>query len=537
MPAITQTAMESMKTGMSVSASPPASTPYVLIVDDDSGVREAFKRILTSAGYKVDTADSHANAKALLNSAGYDVILSDIFLGDEDGISLLASCREEFPDIPVILATGMPSLETASAAVRLNAYDYLLKPVSKDRLRHVVNKAVEVGKLKAEKRRIELENLRYQQDLEALVAERTRELTETSLRLREKNAFLNNVIESLQHPFMVIDAEDYTVEIANAAAHRKRRAPGNACFSINRGFTQPCGQLGCHCPVEAVVRTHRSIHTEYQHLDESGHPMEHEEVHAFPLFDDDGHVRQVIHYRLDTTHRRRLEAVAEAANLMENVGFIFSGIRHEIGNPINSIKMALSVLSSNMERYPIETIREFVNRSMGEISRVEYLLRSLKNFSMYETPEVERVDMVSFMRQFYSLVEKDFSGKGIAVTVDATGRNTMACFDPRMLHQVMLNLMTNAADALKDSAEPRIDITIRRSAGCVQVQVIDNGRGMTEKEQRNLFRPFYTSKAQGTGLGLVIVRKMLSLMNGTVGISSSPGAGTTVTLQLPNEQK
>lgn len=627
---------------------------HVLIVDDDPGVREAYTRMLTRIGCSVEGAESYEAAAALLQAQAFDVIVSDICLGDEDGIVLLERCRDLSPDTPVILATGMPTLETASAAVRLNAYDYLLKPVSKNRLCHVVGKAVEVKRLKAEKQKIELENQQYQRDLERLVAERTSKLMQSNLRyqllfenskdaifmassdgrflalneaavqmfghdretllndsaigmcaapqqynnfqreiekngfvkdfnvkfnkkdgsvidclltanllnlpeegikgyqgiirdvtpqkqaeeqIRSQNAFLNNVIESLRHPFMVINAKDFKVQIANQAARRKRLAPGDLCHQINYGQDHPCSRSGRRCPVEEVVRTHRPVNLEYHHTDENGHESMHEEVHAFPLFDDDGHVKQVIQYRLDITHRKRLEAVAEAANLMENLGFIFSGIRHEIGNPINSIKMALSVLSANIERYPLATVREFLDRSMGEITRVEYLLKSLKSFSMYENPEAEPVEMKPFLDKFLSLVAQDFSKKGISITETVEPQDIVALCDPRMLHQVLLNLITNAADALDEINNPEIRVAINQIRDNVQIQVIDNGCGMTPPEQQNLFRPFYTSKPHGTGLGLVIVRKMLSKMGGTVRVNSTAGIGTTVTMLLPYEEK
>ena len=89
-------------------------------------------------------------------------------------------------------------------------------------------------------------------------------------------------------------------------------------------------------------------------------------------------------------------------------------------------------------------------------------------------------------------------------------------------------------NALEKTELPRIIIRVRRfQEGMVQVKVVDNGRGITPEEQRNLFRPFYTSKAGGTGLGLVIVKKMLAKMNSTVRVDSQPGNGTTVTMILP----
>jgi len=88
---------------------------------------------------------------------------------------------------------------------------------------------------------------------------------------------------------------------------------------------------------------------------------------------------------------------------------------------------------------------------------------------------------------------------------------------------------------LENQEEPKIVITVSPSPGFVQFQATDNGCGMQVSEQNNLFRPFYTSKPKGTGLGLVIVKKMLAKMNGTIKIQSRKNEGTTVTMTLPDE--
>lgn len=631
-----------------------SSQSRILIADDDAAAGRTYQRMLEMRGHAVLVAGNFEDAAALLQAQSFDTVLSDIILGNDDGISLLAHIQNFYADTPVILITGQPTVETATAAVRLGAYDYLTKPVARDRLCLTVDKAVEFNRLKANQKRVEIEKRQYQRDLESLVAARTEKLLQSKQRfqllfensmdaifmaswegrflelnratvqlfgfdrdqllqmdpvdlcvdkhaaarvrkemeengfvkdfdikfqradkavidcllsanlvapdeggtrgyqgivrditpqkkaeekIREQNAFLSDVIESLAHPFLVIDGADFSVKIANSAARRKQRAAGSTCYELNHGLRHPCGQSGRQCPVEEVVRTHRPVQTEYQYVDDGGNETEYEEVHAFPLFDDDGHVKQVIQYRLDITHRKRLEAIAEAANLMENLGFIFSGIRHEIGNPINSIKMALSVLSKHLDHYPPETVREFVDRAMGEISRVEYLLKALKNFSMYDTPEIEPIDIVQFMDHFLALVEKDFAQKSIQIQSRATQAQLVALADQRIFHQVMLNLVTNAAEALDHQEAPRIDIVMDQIPDCIQIQVIDNGCGMSAEERRNLFRPFYTSKVKGTGLGLVIVKKMLAQMRGTIAIKSKRNEGTTATLTLPHEKK
>jgi len=97
----------------------------------------------------------------------------------------------------------------------------------------------------------------------------------------------------------------------------------------------------------------------------------------------------------------------------------------------------------------------------------------------------------------------------------------------------MLNILTNASDALETIASPEIIITMFKSGSRILVKIKDNGRGLTEECRKNLFKPFTTTKTNGTGLGLVIVKKMMSKMDGTVEVESEEGRGTVVTLNLP----
>ncbi|MEJ2659972.1 MAG: response regulator [Desulfobacteraceae bacterium] len=450
----------------------------ILVVEDDPVICKLYENALGKKGYQISLASSFHAAKELLCTGSFDVIISDIFLDEEDGLALLASSQAQYPDTPVILITGRPTIETASAAVRLHAYEYLVKPISLEVLSDAIKRAVAFKTHKADRKKLELEKRRYQRDLEHLV--------------------------SLAHPFMVIDTRDYSVKVANSAARKNQPQQNATCYRLNHGFDKPCSQLGHRCPVEEVVRSRDTVSLEHVHQDPGDKTTEYE-VHAFPLFNDAGEVEQVIQYCIDITEKKRLEAVAEAANLMDNLGYIFSGIRHEIGNPLNSVKMALSVLDKNLDRYPRQTIREFVGRSLGELSRVEYLLKALKNYSLFETPQMENVHLGRFMDNFMSLVEEDFSRKGIHIFLDMAEEDIYVSTDDRAFHQVMLNVLTNAADALYREDRPMIDITVDTIPGFVRLEVRDNGCGMTQEEQKNLFRPFFTSKPQGTGLGLVIV--------------------------------
>lgn len=257
-----------------------------------------------------------------------------------------------------------------------------------------------------------------------------------------------------------------------------------------------------------------------------------EEATVSPVRDADGRLLHYVAVCRDVTERRRLESIAEAVNMMDNVGTIFSSLRHELGNPINSIKTALSVLRKNLEQYPRETVESYLDRTLAEIGRVEYLLKALRSFNMHERPRVERVDMARFLADFRALVRQDFEQRGIAVEAEVEGVPGLALADPRALHQVLLNLLTNAADALDGREAPRIVLRLERRGWSVDLTVIDNGAGIPESRRADLFRPFHTGKPHGTGLGLAIVKKLVTQMGGTVEVESEAGVGTEVRVSL-----
>ncbi|MGQ9474108.1 MAG: two-component system sensor histidine kinase NtrB [Candidatus Caldatribacteriaceae bacterium] len=237
----------------------------------------------------------------------------------------------------------------------------------------------------------------------------------------------------------------------------------------------------------------------------------------------------------DITEKMRLESIAEAVNLMENIGYIFSGVRHEIGNPINSIKITMSVLKKNLEKFSRENIEEYIDRVLTEISRVEYLLKSLRSFSMYESLQLQKVEVHSFIEKFITLVANDFNKKRIRLGIKINPEVEWVYTDPRALQHVLLNLLSNAADAVEGVDAPAINITVSKAEKRIKITVSDNGCGISEEEQKHLFKPFYTTKAGGSGLGLVIVKNMLARMNSIIEIKSRPGEGTSVYIYLPEK--
>ncbi len=173
----------------------------VLVVDDELPVRELFKAWLEEAGYTVRVADSGIAAREALLAAPADVVLTDIRMAQGTGMDLLAWVRHYDPELPVVLITAVPTMSTAIEALRLDAYDYLVKPVEEAELLRAIGRAAQYRSLLQEKRHLEEDNRRYQQHLEELVAQRTAELQE-ALEVRDK--MLSNVSHELRTPLTII---------------------------------------------------------------------------------------------------------------------------------------------------------------------------------------------------------------------------------------------------------------------------------------------------------------------------------------------
>ncbi len=259
-----------------------------------------------------------------------------------------------------------------------------------------------------------------------------------------------------------------------------------------------------------------------------------EEMHISPVHNQNGIVTNQVIVKRNITEAKRLESIAEAANLMDNIGFIFSSIRHELGNPINSIKVSLSVLESNIEGYDTADIKRFVNRSLSDIGRIEYLLKTLKNFSIFERPDVTPTDIQTLLDKLFQLTAKDLKKENITLHISHSPFPIIGLVDPRAFLQVLLNLITNAVAALKDVEDKQITISMgKEEHGPITFSLADNGCGMDESTVKNLFRPFFTTKEEGTGLGLVIVKKMLAKMNCSIEAQSWKDEGTLIQIIIP----
>jgi signal transduction histidine kinase len=235
----------------------------------------------------------------------------------------------------------------------------------------------------------------------------------------------------------------------------------------------------------------------------------------------------------EITEKTYAQKIAENTKLINMLDYTFFNLTHELGNPVNSIKMTLEVLISNFAKYSDATRREYLDNLHNEVSRLEELLKSIKSVNVYEQLTIQTTDLRALLDNLLRLLDHEIETKRIAVSLSCPEPQPHCQSDPRALQQVLLHILGNAMNAMDGKKDPRLEIQVESSKQLVHIIVKDNGCGIADNKKNEIFLPFFTSKPRGIGLGLTIARKLLTQMNGTIEITSQHQLGTEVRISLP----
>ena len=123
--------------------------------------------------------------------------------------------------------------------------------------------------------------------------------------------------------------------------------------------------------------------------------MYHEDCTYSPIRNPAGDIINYVSIKRDITEKLWLESIAQSVETMNNIGYIFAGVRHEIGNPVNAATMILEVLRSKLAHLEKKAVEGYLDRALSELSRVAYLLRTLKTYNMYERPHLQKIDLIN----------------------------------------------------------------------------------------------------------------------------------------------
>lgn len=213
---------------------------------------------------------------------------------------------------------------------------------------------------------------------------------------------------------------------------------------------------------------------------------------------------------------------------MAAFGLLAAGIAHEVGNPLTSISTLIQLLE---RRDPDEYTRERLSLVNAQLTRIQSILRELVTFSRPASDSRDRVSLREIVDEALGIAKYYKGVKGRAVRADIPHDLPPIHGIRDQLVQVFFNLVLNAIDATKKGGS--VTISAHEEAGRVVATVADDGSGIDPQHRVRLFRPYFTTKKHGTGLGLFVTKKLVESHGGTVECESNPGEGTIFTLSFP----
>jgi two-component system, LuxR family, sensor kinase FixL len=238
----------------------------------------------------------------------------------------------------------------------------------------------------------------------------------------------------------------------------------------------------------------------------------------------ESHFTGILH---DLSPRLELEARLREQTAMAHLGEMAAVIAHEVKNPLAAVRGAIQVIGG---RLPADSRdRPVVTEIVSRIDALDALIKDLLLFARVPQPRMSTIDLESLIRLTMTFLADDPMFANIGV--DVVGASEPVSGDSELLRIVFQNLLINAAQAVEGRG--RLIVTFGGDDQSQYVRIADAGPGMLPEVRRNLFRPFFTTKARGTGLGLPTAKRLVELHGGSISVESALNAGTTVTVSLP----
>ncbi len=354
------------------------------------------------------------------------------------------------------------------------------------------------------------------------------------------------ILEGITDVMMVLD-EDLRILAVNKVMERlfpDRKCVGEYCYSLFTNAGSPCPE----CPAFRSL-LYDTVNRESAIFQISGHNL-HFDMVASPLPDQPGRSRAVLMFKRDVTREKRLQAQIYQAEKMASIGTLAAGVAHEINNPLTAITGFAEGIQRRiprlMELAPdlAADLAEYTDTILHESSRCRNIVQALVNFSR-PLPSRKAVYLPSMVEEALSLLRHSIKQHdGIDIRLELESSIPEAWVDDTQVRQVVLNLVTNAFDALtmsnaNGSEEPKGFIIIRafQEKGYMVLQVEDSGSGIEPQHLRTAFEPFFTTKPKGLGLGLSVCYSVVKAHGGEISLLRTGKETTLATVRLPLHQE
>ncbi len=236
----------------------------------------------------------------------------------------------------------------------------------------------------------------------------------------------------------------------------------------------------------------------------------------------------IVYVRDITAEKARTEEELRAG-ASRAVMDLAAGVAHEIGNPLNALSLNLQLLQRSYRDDPS------IAECLAQVARLDGIIRGFLQALRPQKPNLRPGSVADPLKACLATLKPQFEERRIKVTLDMPSALPAVALDPDQMEQVYFNLLKNALEAMKDGGS--VEIAIGSDDDDVTIAFGDSGAGMSPEQLTHLFEPYRTTKAKGTGLGLMVTDRIVRAHGGTIAAESSLGEGTTFTIRLPRIEK
>jgi signal transduction histidine kinase len=226
---------------------------------------------------------------------------------------------------------------------------------------------------------------------------------------------------------------------------------------------------------------------------------------------------------------REIESELELSRRMAAIGRLTAGVGHEVKNPINAIVVHLELLRSKIDAE--STALRHLDVIQSEIHRLDRVVQTLVDFSRPVELQLKEQDLRRIVSSVLMLASAELETRDIALVSELPDYPVMAKVDADLFKQALLNIVINGAQSMNDGGQ--LSIRLTEDGRIARLKVQDQGEGIPEDIRPYIFDLYFTTKRDGSGIGLAMTYRILQLHNGQVDVESKAGAGTTFTLSVP----
>jgi two-component system phosphate regulon sensor histidine kinase PhoR len=475
--------------------------PRILVVDDETRIRDACKLVLEECGYEVKLASSGILALDHISADHYDIILLDLMMPEMSGFDVLIKIKSLDPDAVIIVISGYATLEHSVEAMKKGAFDFIPKPFTPDHLRVTVAKAIE-----------------YTRTL--------RDIADTRSRLR---TMVNHISDGV-----MCTNQQNQVALANPAFLRMVgcSAPSAIGWDMDEVVRIPQIKNMVSRALEMPESEFAEVTDEIS-LNGNNRPEEAIlSIRCAPFRDRNGKNFGVITILHDITALKRMDRMKSQ---------FVSTVNHEIQSPLNTVMMQIQVVLDGLAGELSEKQHNILSRVSQKIDNLARMSSELLDLAKIESGlislEREPVDLSALIRDQVTFHLTRAESQSIRLVADLPDTLPPVLANRRNMEAVLTNLITNAIKYSPDGGRVTVSASVETDYLCVRVK--DTGIGISPDNLKLIFQQFYRVKNEktryinGTGLGLAIVKRIVESHEGRIQVESRLGEGSTFIVFLP----